>query len=247
LAKGVNGLWTQTANLFLASVFTVTGVPSSNLVINGGAQYGDLTGWQEARGTGFRTSDSTNLVHPPFRGNHAFWAGARGPAGPLQQELVQDVDVSKEAPTIDQGRATVRFRAAGRSGAIEDPGSGSGFISSDDASVALDFMDTRGRPIARYWSGVLRPSNKWIVIEKERRVPAGTRVIRVRLIAERSEGISTDAFFDDIELRIGRVAGGLQAWVWMVAGLAIVVLATRFWDTQREAVRQVEDSISRIG
>jgi Thrombospondin C-terminal region len=161
----------------------------SNLLINGDAETGDLTGWTDPLGHGFTVSTSPQLV---YAGAFSFTPGQFGPSGAWNQELLQTVDVSGMSADIDAGTETSVFTGVGRSNSI--PGS------VDPGSVVLEFLNAGGAVLQTYASGTIAPTNTWIPLCDMRLMPVGTRTLRLRLIGSRTIGLSTDCFFDDLVL-----------------------------------------------
>ena len=136
---------------------------------------------------------------PVFEGDWIFFGGM-GPAGPSTSEARQDVDVSADALAIDAGNVVSFFAGQGRTN------EGSGIF--DPASFVVEFRSESGTVLDSFNSGTITPFNTWLAIADSRAVPAGTRTIRIRMIATRSIGISTDGFFDDLSLTLAETNGG---------------------------------------
>ncbi|HTF90896.1 MAG TPA: hypothetical protein VK843_20930 [Planctomycetota bacterium] len=164
----------------------------SNLLINGNAETGDLTGWTDPLGNGFGVS-TTPL--PVYSGTFSFTAGQFGPSGVWSHELRQDVDVSGMSAAIDAGTVTSSFTGVGRSNEF------SGNV--DSGSLVIEFRNGSGSVLQSYASGVFSPFNTWIMIGDARAMPIGTRKVRFRLQGHRPVGASTDCYFDDLVFRTG--------------------------------------------
>ncbi len=164
----------------------------SNLLINGDAEAGNLSGWTDPIGHGFTVATAPLLVHG---GAFSFTPGLFGPTGNWNHELRQTVDVSGLSASIDAGLLTSVFSAAGRSGEA------SGFV--DAGSIVLEFQNISGVVLQAYSSGVFAPYNTWISLSDTRPIPVGTRTLRLRLIGTRTIGASTDCSFDDLVLSAG--------------------------------------------
>jgi hypothetical protein len=162
----------------------------ANLLINGDAETGDLSGWTDALGHGFTVTSTLPYVNS---GTFSFTPGLFGPTGPWNQELVQTVDVSGMAAAIDAGMVTSVFTGAGRSNSIP------GFF--DEGSVVLEFRNMSGTVLQSYASGTIAPYNTWLPLCDTRPMPVGTRTLRLRLLGTRTIGLSTDCFFDDLILK----------------------------------------------
>jgi hypothetical protein len=173
----------------LIAVFGGLACAQANLLVNGDAEAGTLAGWTDPLGNGFNIS--TTLAHD---GMFSFTGGTTGPSGPHSNELRQDVDVTGLAAVIDGGAMTSRLRGFGRTNAA------GGY--SDPGNVRLEFLDGGAAVLASHDTGTFAPFNAWQSFADERIVPAGTRTLRVCLLGSRSVGLSTDCFFDDLELGV---------------------------------------------
>jgi hypothetical protein len=194
----------MTIRLLSVAVFTIllaSGSGATNLLINGGAESGDLTGWEDPLGNGFEVLDPPTF--DPVEGSFVFYAGVVGASGPLVNEVRQDLDVSDLAGSIDAGEVTSGFSGWGRTGASAD-----GSVR-DPATIILEFLASDLGVLAQYSSGEIEPYNTWVQIGDTRAIPPGTRVLRVRLIGQRDGGISTDAYFDDLMLSLDGPPAGV--------------------------------------
>ena len=130
----------MTGTLLGVSVLTLAAPATgdaTNLLANGGAEAGDLSGWTDPLGNGFNIGTTkVPAAHPPFEGSFDFWAGETGPNGFWNNELRQDVDVSSFATSIDAGTATSLFVGWGRSAQAAGP--------LDTAEIQLVFLDSSG-------------------------------------------------------------------------------------------------------
>jgi len=172
----------------LALIMAAAPAHATNLLFNGDAETGDISGWIDPLAHGFTVS-----VSVVAEGTYAFHAGAGGLEGPYSHEIYQDVDVSSMAGDIDAGNAG--FLLEGMAWTSEAGGV------TDAASVVIEFRDSVGTliPPASVNSPV-QPDNTWVEIRRVATPATGTRSIRVRLLGERSGGISTEAYFDALSL-----------------------------------------------
>jgi hypothetical protein len=205
------------------SVLVSTDPPPANLLFDGNA---------EAAGAGSKltvsplppgwTRDQGNLTYirygsvggfplllsaPPIHGGMAFFAG--GPAS-ATSSLFQTVDVSGRATAIDAGIVTAHL--SGVLGAWATEG--------DNMRVTATFLDASGAPLGTpVQIGPVTPADRRNTISLLPRtaigaVPAGTRAVRVRLLATRISGFYNDAYADDLALTLtepappGPVPGG---------------------------------------
>jgi hypothetical protein len=177
-------------SLVVATLAGSVALAQGNLLVNGSAETGDLSGWTDPIAHGFTVTSAPTSV---YAGSFSFHAGQFGPSGAWNHELRQDVDVSALAAMIDAATVTSVFSGVGRTneaGGTADPG-----------SVVVEFRGGAGNVLASYASGTIAPYNAWQPLGDMRVMPAGTRTVRVRLLGQRTSGLSTDCFFDALELR----------------------------------------------
>jgi len=129
--------------IIAALLTTIDCEAKANLIQNGDAETGDLSGWTDALGNGYSISSSV-----VFEGSHAFQGGSHGPSGSYQNEIYQDVDLSDFASAIDEGTSVALFQGFGASA------SEGGFT--DDASITLEYRDIAGTVLDSYDSGAVR-------------------------------------------------------------------------------------------
>jgi hypothetical protein len=186
----------MTIGVALVLALATAGSSHANLLTNGNAETGDLTGWVDPLAHGFNIGYLAILpAHPPVEGTYVFWAGVTGPAnGAWSNEIRQDVDVSGYASAIDGGTATGEFDGWGRS--AEAGGS------HDDATIIVEYRDAGQNLLGAFNTGVILPFNTWVHVIDLRPIPIGTRSIRVRLTGVRSVGASTEAIFDALSLTV---------------------------------------------
>ena len=103
----------------------------------------------------------------------------------------QEVSLSLWTGQVDDGEASARLR-----GWLRNWGG------SDVPSMGMRFLDEEGTELAEL-SPVAVNSTEWTEVDESVEVPAGTRSIEVRLIGTHSSGDDNDAYFDDLELRLG--------------------------------------------
>lgn len=159
-----------------------------NLLRNGDAEEelidGEVAGWVEVTGAEWtRRAGGTGL----FPGAFYHYPGVV-----TFGELSQDVDVSGFASRIDAGSQQFLFQ---------------GYVLSYDQSpadrprIVVEYRDASNQTIlATYDSGYQDARSGWRLLEDLRFAPAGTRWIRVRLLAQRNSGNSNDSYFDDLQL-----------------------------------------------
>jgi hypothetical protein len=169
----------------------------AELLTNPDAESGNLAGWTDALGNGF--SVWLTGSPPAYAGLFSFWGGSNGAAGARSNELRQDVNVSSQATGIDAGQILGVFSGHGRSSLNAGINS--------NARMVVEFRNTGGTVLATFDSGVLAPPGVWLLASDSRTLPAGTRTVRVRLLATRSGGTSTDAYFDALSFILEQPVG----------------------------------------
>src|SRR5262245_31610520 len=75
-------------------------------------------------------------------------------------------------------------------------------VTTDLASVVVEFLSQSSVVLDAYMSGNLTAHNTWVVLTDGRPIPPLTRTIRVRLKGSRTTGSSTEALFDDASLNL---------------------------------------------
>ncbi|SER06606.1 RHS repeat-associated core domain-containing protein [Nitrosomonas sp. Nm51] len=188
------------------------------LVVNGGAETGDTSGWVSTGIDAVPTTPSSEEF-----GDFAFTGGA----GTAVQTLFQSVDVSNGASQIDTGHIQSNFSIYLQS--ITNN------IVTDLASVDVTFVNNSGETLDSFslvddeniftvGIGESNPIKQWKLFSDVRAVPAGTRSIEILLTADRNGGISSDGFIDQVSLQLGEalVSTGEDAYA-TINGLPLVV------------------------
>jgi hypothetical protein len=162
--------------------------PSPNLLANPGAEArpvnSEIPGWTEVQGTSWQ-----RLAAPPapYQGTYSFSAGT-----PQFAELRQDVDVSGYAGRIDAGIQKFAFSAWALSLTEVPP---------DVTQVIVEYRNAANTvALDAFNSGEIANTSGWATVSDVRAVPAGTRWVRVRLLATRFAGTTNDALFDVLSL-----------------------------------------------
>ena len=175
----------------LMSLFIVLSLAFSlhaqNLLINPDAETGNTQGWVDP-------DDAWSAAHPiaPHGGDYFFWPARK--AIPYT-EMYQNVDMSSYAASIDAGDAWFDLN---------------GWLANwdqyphDRATLALEALNTNGEQLL-YVSRDHR-SPIWTFYQMEGQIPAGTRTLRVHLIATRFVGSDNDGYFDDLFLGVNTTA-----------------------------------------
>ncbi|MEQ9096593.1 MAG: GC-type dockerin domain-anchored protein [Phycisphaerales bacterium] len=161
---------------------------NTNLVVNGDAETGDVSGWIDGGLQPRETSVSGSLGVPDCLDIGAFCFTGR--TGASVETLEQRIDVSARAAQIDAGELTSVFSILMQSRIVGG--------ARDIARTELEFVDAGGMILesAGFEDAGASGVFDWSRSSDRRTPPAGTRTIVVRLVATRSSGSSTDAYFD---------------------------------------------------
>ena len=160
----------------------------TELVVNGGAESGDETGWMS---NGIQAVTTTGPAQG--FGDFAFTAGGGPAAG---QTLQQSIDVGALSQEIDNGEITSSFSIYLQSRSMSG--------AQDIAEATLFFLNDLSAPIASvsFQDTTNLSVFDWDRFSDVRVVPAGTRSIDILLNATRTAGSSSDGFFDEVSLRL---------------------------------------------
>ncbi len=207
-----------------------------NLLVNPGAETGDLQGWvdpDEAWGAAAEIA--------PHAGSKFFWPSRKQ----LEYtEMYQDIDVREEAAAIDAGRLYLHL---------------SGWLANwdqyphDQATLAVQAQDQNGAQLLYLSRSHRNPL--WARYQLDSLIPAGTRTLRVELIARRFVGADNDAYFDDLSLEVdsqapaysvtitpqgGRAEVPVGGTLQLVAGTTGGVDAQYLWSSSFDAIATVD-------
>ncbi len=172
--------WTAIVGMILLFLSTLQ---SQNLLINPGAESADTHGWIDPD-----DAWSADAAITPHSGDYFFWPARLDIPN---TEMYQDVDISAYASSVDGNKLWLQL---------------SGWLANwdqyphDRATLAIEALDANGAQLS-YLSRAHR-SPVWTQYQIESRVPAGTRTLRVYLIATRFVGSDNDGYFDDLALTV---------------------------------------------
>ena len=161
-----------------------------NLLVNPGAETGDVDGWLATAGYSTRSGDPD-----PYEGSYYFFAGA-GPTHTLEQ--------------------TVDLMAPGLPAAILDSGTLSTHVGgyqhswwqqADQGQITVEFQDASGIALETFVGPVLAVT-EWTLVDDERIVPVGTRFIHFLFTATRQAGSNNDAYLDGAFVKITQTGFG---------------------------------------
>lgn len=169
------------------------GLLNKNLLVNGGAESGNLTGWTIDPAGWTAATDATHSDTSPLGGNNYFFA-PNGTSGNIQQEVdpkqrgnFNDLDLDSEILTVVVG------------GNIEVAGV-------DTGQILVDFLDINSGVLGSYKSP-LADSEIWIQHKNTRILPSGTRFINFKFEAIRNIGTQNNGYLDNAFIVL--MSGGL--------------------------------------
>lgn len=159
-------------------------------LVNGGADAapvnGEIPGWREVRGSSWTRGPAIT----PHSGAGHFFAGRVASA-----ELSQKVDVSMCTPEIDGAGQRYEFTGMVRCW-NQNP--------ADTSRIILEHRNASGGLVGSFDTGAMANSSMWVSVTRTGWLPAGTRSITVRLLAERKAGNDNDGYFDSLSLKLER-------------------------------------------
>lgn len=161
---------------------------SDNLLENPGAER-NLDGWQVVEGNVEANSADECDGHWPTGGRRLFVLGGvcdPTPAG----EMTQDVDVTDWSDAIAAGTAEAYVAAQMAT-----------FVGLDSPSIWVEFLDDTDASLGTS-EPLVHTLPQYTRHEQYTAIPAGTVTLRLHARGERVDGEGTDAYIDDIELRV---------------------------------------------
>jgi hypothetical protein len=189
--------------LFILCLFFALTSSSQNLLVNPSAESGDPTsvGWTNVsmgstgascyNNSGWRILGNQNGFPVAQHGSYLFFAGCSSVTGSTF-EVRQDVNVSANASLIDLGWDAFTF---------------SGYMQvytqtpADQAEIIVEYRNASNTTVlTSYNTGLTSNQGTWTFYSHTTTAPAGTRFIRVRLLAKVNTGPSIDAYFDNLSL-----------------------------------------------
>lgn len=163
-------------------------VLGSNVIVNGGAETGDLTGWIDG---GIEVVDAVD-----FQAGFGDFTFTGGTGVATCQTLTQEVSLADIADLIDNTCISGLFEIQLQSRL------------SDIATCTIEYLDATGQTLAT-WT-VSDPGGStfdWDYYFDQRIVPTGARAFRVTLCSTRSGGGSSDSYFDEVSLILTSAGG----------------------------------------
>jgi len=165
-------------------------VLNENLIVNGGAETGDTSGW---------VSTGIDAISPDAlaQGFGAFTF--TGGTGPATQTLFQSIDVSGSTSQIDTGQIQSAFSINLQSRTNN--------VLTDLARVDVSYIDNAGVVLDAFSfiDNENLTAGHWKSFSDIRVVPVGTKSIEILLTTNRNGGSSSDGFFDEVSLKLSEV------------------------------------------
>ncbi|MFP3979059.1 metallophosphoesterase [Marinobacter sp. KMM 10035] len=177
--------------------FNLEGSRTANLLVNGDAETGDLTGWTIASGsvnavTGVNDPNVLNASE----GDYYFTGRGFGNAHPTDcctDTAYQVVDVSGYQDMIDSGKVYIELGAKIAT-----------WNGVDEPELVVELLDANDNVIPWSSSGTHSSSSiqSWETVTIINQMPAGVRSIKVYIGGTRHEGNDNDVYFDDLYLNL---------------------------------------------
>ena len=164
------------------------------LVINGDAETGDLTGWDS---TGIEIISGAVAVAfgsapDEFEVGDFAFTGGPGPAN--SQTLTQVIDISSLATEIDASQITSLFSVWMQSRPL------------DFVQTIVSFLNGSGEVIEEeIFVDPIDGTNTWDQYTDERVLPVNTRAIQITLDTSRNAGFRSDGMLDRVSLKLSNV------------------------------------------
>jgi len=161
---------------------------AQNLILNPGCEDslvdGEIPNWSEVIGVNW----TQRLANPePYSGDAYFFPGAASSA-----ELMQDVNVSDYAISIDESMQIFIFEGYVRS-YPQNP--------TDYSRIVIEYLDTTKLiKLDSVDFGNYSTTSSWVQLTDTSFAPSGTRFIRIRLISTRRNGSNNDGYYDALFL-----------------------------------------------
>lgn len=175
--------------------FTIEGTRTENLLTNGGAESGDMTGWTIDSGDMNVVVGSKN-GYAAAEGERYFTGRGFGnelPSDCCMDSASQVIDVSAYAATIDAGEAYIEASAAMTT-----------WNGIDQPAFVVELLDASAQPVS--WDGsetrTTKTAKNWDVVTIKDGLPPGVRSIRVSMGGTRKQGNDNDVYFDDLSVTL---------------------------------------------
>jgi hypothetical protein len=212
---------TLAASLVIGALVTTlaTGVhaqTSSNLLVNPGAETGDLTGWSiGGPANAFVDAGTFDPGINPLSGNYDFVGGGGShPTGPTGT-LTQNVSLTGFTTAAI---ANVSFAEQGLN---QGP-------TSDNGYVSLQFLSSSNAVIGSASAPVIDSHGlQWEMWSGSFAIPDGTASINYTMNFTRNVGSDLDAFFDNNSLTVTAAVPEPEIYAMLLAGLGLLGVVAR--------------------
>lgn len=155
--------------------------PVCNLLVNGDAETGDITGWVVDLGEFEAIEEDPDRFPPAYQGSRLFFAGETG-----ESQMSQTIDLSEWEADIDNGDLWFRF-----GGQVRD------WVGQDQVVLGLELFDAGGESLGQILSEPYAHSY-WRHRQVASLLPAGTRQVQVLVRALRVYGDDNDGYLDGL-------------------------------------------------
>lgn len=162
---------------------------ASGIVTNPGAETGDLTGWSQEESYYF-----TVVSDYVYSGTYAFRSAANNSA---ISQVVDLTTVSGVDTTLIDSEDYIAYGTVW----VKSPSNPSIITCIWDTMLMFTFLDHLSEPLGEYRSDtIINPY--WRQHKLRRKIPSGTRYIKVQLRTYANVGVSCNVWFDDVNLTI---------------------------------------------
>ncbi|MDD5530177.1 MAG: T9SS type A sorting domain-containing protein [bacterium] len=192
-------------SVLVGTFLFVSNVCNANVLVNPDAETGDIQGWADVDNAWSAAAEIT-----PHGGSYFFWPAKLDISYTF---MYQDVDVSMYASGIDSGNTYFHL---------------SGWLANwdqyphDQATLAIEALDAGNQQLL--YSSRSHRSPVWTYYQTNGQIPAGSRTLRVNLIATRYVGYDNDAYFDDLCLDVDTNAPDIFVTVTSQGGVSKVAV-----------------------
>jgi hypothetical protein len=185
--------WSSWSNAYS---FSLAGTRTPNLLTNGNAEAGDLSGWTQASGLVSAITASNNGGFAAAEGDYYFAGRGFGQGQPgdcCTDSMFQRVDVSSYGQDIDAGKVYLDLSAQMTTWSADDI-----------PTLRIELLDASDQPVA--WSQPPERTSSsvknWETQSLEGFLPANVRNVIVHIGGERKAGNDNDVYFDDLSLSL---------------------------------------------
>ncbi len=180
-SKTIYSKWSDTKSYIFSFKKPSSVKATGNLLVNGNAEKGSIKGWK-ATTKNWAAVDANKYSEPakPYKGKYFFYAeGENEPTSTMYQTV------------------SINSKYIGRKAYVTAYTCNWPQTPLDMSKVKMSFIDKNGKTI----SSITRSSSttKWTKISFNKKIPSGTKKIKISLIAVK-KCYTTDAYFDNVSL-----------------------------------------------